>query len=163
VAQVPACHRRSEPSADPTASKPPSGWNASAFTAGLSFTIDTSAPAVPTVLALANDPTGDNTPTITWTDQVQSGAATYTLQLSDTAGFDDTIGVVCELQVTTTSYGFQGGEPVWSYLVDTTVYDSLTAPAIGADGRLYVGASGGNDDSFVITRDGAMLQRTRTP
>ena len=56
-----------------------------------------------------------------------------------------------------------GGEPVWTFKVDTQAYSSLTAPSIGLDGTLYVGASGGNRSAYVLNPDGTLVRRSGLP
>ena len=70
------------------------------FTESAVFSLDSRAPAIPVIVPYALDPTGDTTPALTWLNV--HGAASYHLQVSTDAGFNNI--VLDQSDITATSY-----------------------------------------------------------
>jgi uncharacterized protein (DUF362 family) len=100
-------------------------WHAQAFNASgdssgyqptpFSFTVDTQAPAAPTLLTPAdNSYTNDNTPDFSWSSTAGSGG-TYTLQYSTTSDFSSNVTTVSGLSSTsyTPTTGLADGAWYW--------------------------------------------------
>jgi hypothetical protein len=76
--------------------------NESSFSTADDFTIDITSPAVPTLTIYTPDPTNDNTPTLSWSNESASGAAKYRIQISTASDFSSFL--VNDGNVTATSY-----------------------------------------------------------
>jgi hypothetical protein len=76
--------------------------NESSFPTADSFIIDATPPNVPTLTVYTPDPTNDNTPTLSWSNESASGAAKYRIQISAASDFSSFL--VNDGNVTATSY-----------------------------------------------------------
>jgi outer membrane protein assembly factor BamB len=56
----------------------------------------------------------------------------------------------------------QSGSHLWTYRLDTGRYWSLSAPTVGPNGRLYIGASRNNNRAYILNPDSSLVRRTPT-
>jgi len=86
--------------------------NESAYSADWSFTVDTDAPPVPTLVSPANGSfTNDNTPELIWNSS--AGAHTYTLEYADNPGFTGAVEVSGLSDTTYTTPTLSDGDWYW--------------------------------------------------
>ncbi len=86
--------------------------NESAFSTDWSFTVDTDAPAIPTLVSPANGGSiNDNTPELTW--NASAGAYTYTLEYADNPGFTGAVEVADLSGTTYTTPTLADGDWYW--------------------------------------------------
>ena len=128
--------------------------NTGAWTSAWTFTVDTAAPAVPTLVTLANEKvTMDSTPWLDWSTVTDATAVTYQLQVDDSA--DCLSPVVSETTLSSSSWTADAALPdgmyywrvravdaagnanawasAWTFRVDTTApaVPTLLTPANG--------------------------------
>jgi hypothetical protein len=103
--------------------------NESAYSADWSFTLDTAAPGIPTLVSPADGIfTNDDTPGLTWNSS--AGANTYTLEYADNSGFTGAVQVSGLSDTTYTMPSLSDGDWYWHVkAVDQALNESAYSTA----------------------------------